>query len=348
MEVDNSLDVNAKKDTVLERINKRNKDRQNYIDVKLELRNKENLDLEGIDYFSQTFGDRSKEIKANINNVSVSKPEGPELLRVLSAITVEIQELQRYLSNSTIFLPDYKIKASQNALNEISALADEVRQKLMPKKKFGFNSKKVAPKVVVNPKVMAAAADKVDHSEKTSIAASVFTWTLASKSNEYILLSADQVDGQDITISNLSNCFIEIQGHAGSVQISGMENCTLLCGPIARSLFAENCKNSHFAVACQQLRLHSSTGCRLFLHVTCRAIIEDCTKIDIGSYNYTYPTIDCDFTKAALDRAINNYTDIADFNWLSPDVHSPNWQTIEVTVDWNEARQKFNESHKQL
>ncbi|XP_055836667.1 tubulin-specific chaperone C [Episyrphus balteatus] len=345
MEVDNSLDVNAKKETVLERINKRNKDRQNYIDVKLELRNKENLDLEGIDYFSQTFGDRSKEIRANINNVSISKPEGAELLRVLSAITVEIQELQRYLSNSTIFLPDYKIKASQNVLNEISAHADEVRQKLMPKKKFGFNSKKVAPKVVVNPKVIAA--DKVDLSEKSSISSSAFTWTLANKSNEYLLLTPDQVDGQDITISNLSNCFVEIQGHAGSVQISGMENCTFLCGPIARSLFAENCKNSHVAAACQQLRLHSSFGCRLFLHVTCRAIIEDCTKIDVGSYNYTYPQIDCDFTKAALDKTINNYTDIADFNWLSPDVHSPNWQTIEVAVDWNEARKKFNENHKQ-
>lgn len=346
MEVDNSLDVNAKKETILERINKRNKDRQNYIDVKLEMRNKENLDLEGIDYFSQTFGDRSKEIKANINNVSVSKPEGSELVRVLSAITVEIQELQRYLSNSTIFLPDYKIKASQNVINEISGLADGVRQKLMPKKKFGFNSKKVAPKVVVNPKVIAA--DKVDLSEKSSISTSVFTWTLSNKSNEYILLSPDEVNGKDITISNVTNCFIEVQGHAGSVQISGMDTSTILCGPISRSIFAENCKNSNFAVACQQLRLHSSLGCRLFLHVTCRAIIEDCTKIDIGSYNYTYPQIDCDFAKASLDKSINNYTDIADFNWLSPDVHSPNWQTIEVTVDWNEARKNFNDNRKQL
>lgn len=348
MEVDNSLDVNAKKDTILERINKRNKDRQNYIDVKLEMRNKENLDLEGIDYFSQTFGDRSKEIKANINNVMVSKPEGPELLRVLSTVTVEIQELQRYLSNSTIFLPDYKIKASQNVINEISALADAARQKLMPKKKFGFNSKKVAPKVVVNPKVIAA--DKVDLSEKSSISASVFTWTLSNKSNEYIILTLDEVNGKDITISNVKNCFIEIQGHAGSVQISGMENSTFLCGPIARSLFAENCKNSSFAVACQQMRLHSSLCCRLYLHVTCRAIIEDCTKIDIGSYNYTYPMIDCDFDKASLDKSKNNYTDIADFNWLSPDVHSPNWQMIDeiVTVDWNEARTKFKENHKQL
>lgn len=346
MEVETNLDGNAKKDSVLERLNKRNKDRQNYLDVKLEQRNKENLDLEGTDYFSQTFGDRSKTIRANINNVSVSKPEGAELVRVLSAITVEIQELQRYLSNSTIFLPDYKIKASQNVLNDLSALADETRQKLMPKKKFGFNSKKVAPKVVVNPKV--STTDKVDFSEKSTISSSVFTWTLANKKNEYVQLLPDEINGQDVTISNLNNCFVEIQGHPGSLQISSAENCVFLCGPISRSLFAENCKHSQIAAACQQLRLHSSAGCQLYLHVTCRAIIEDCTKIEIGSYNYDYPGIDNDFTKAGLDRSVNNYTDIADFNWLSPDIPSPNWKLIDIKLDWSDVRRKFNDNPKQL
>jgi len=142
---------------------------------------------------------------------------------------------------------------------------------------------------------------------------------------------------------------IEIRGHAGSLQISNASNCTFLCGPISRSLFALNCYNCTFVAACQQLRLHSSKECQLWLHVTCRAIIEDCNLIQIGEYNYNYSGIDIDFAKAGLDVKINNYRDIADFNWLSPDQPSPNWTLIsekELSNNWYELKEKFKENIK--
>ncbi|XP_012159734.1 tubulin-specific chaperone C [Ceratitis capitata] len=341
--------ADSRKETILERLNKRNKERQNYLDVKLEQRNKENVELEGTDYFSQTFTERVRTIEEQLENIASVAADRPspntniaDLTRAFADITLQVQELQRYLTTSTMFLTDFKIKACQSTLNELSNSCEEYRLRLIPKKKFGFSGKKVAPKVLVNPKVMKTAADKVDMPEKSKIDNNSFTWTLSNREDEYICLEGEALNNKDITISNLKNCFVELRGHAGSVQISHANNCTFLCGPIARSLFAEHCERTTLALACQQLRLHSSSICRIYLHVTCRAIIEDCNQIEVGAYNYEYATMDADFQSAGLDRTHNNYSDIADFNWLSPDVPSPNWTLLRDTPApaWNELRKQ--------
>lgn len=343
----------ARRDSILERINKRNKDRQNYLDVKLEQRNKENQQFEGADYFAQTFADRVREIETHIKNVAESKTNRPsadmssgELSRLFSSITLQIQELERYLTGSTIFLTDFKIKACQKVLSELTSNCEEARLRLLPKKRFGFsNVSKTAANTQAN-----RTTDKLDCSpEKPSIStgnSNVFTWTLANRTHAYILLRGAEVNGKDVTISNLRHCFVELQGHPGSVQISNASECTLLCGPISRSLFADNCRSCTFAVACQQLRLHSSVAVRIYLHVTCKAIIEDSQQIEIAKYCYDYPEIPSDFQKSGLDKAQNNYTDIGDFNWLSSDVHSPNWKLLKNNSEpnWTDLRCSFKDT----
>nr|XP_036214670.1 tubulin-specific chaperone C [Bactrocera oleae]XP_036214671.1 tubulin-specific chaperone C [Bactrocera oleae]XP_036214672.1 tubulin-specific chaperone C [Bactrocera oleae]XP_036214673.1 tubulin-specific chaperone C [Bactrocera oleae]XP_036214674.1 tubulin-specific chaperone C [Bactrocera oleae]XP_036214675.1 tubulin-specific chaperone C [Bactrocera oleae]XP_036214676.1 tubulin-specific chaperone C [Bactrocera oleae]XP_036214677.1 tubulin-specific chaperone C [Bactrocera oleae]XP_03621467 len=349
--------ADSKKENILERLNKRNKERQNYLDVKIEQRNKENVELEGTDYFAQTFTERARAIEEEIQNISLisaatdrATSNTADLTRIFADLTIQIQELQRYLTTSTMFLTDFKIKACQNTLNDLSSSCEECRLRLIPKKKFGFSGKKVAPKVLVNPRVVNISTDKVDMPEKSKTDNTSFTWTLSNREDEYICLEGDELNNKDITISNLKNCFVELCGHAGSVQISQAIDCTFLCGPISRSLFAENCERTTLALACQQLRLHSSNICRIYLHVTCRAIIEDCTQIEIANYNYNYATIDEDFQLAGLDKAQNNYTDIADFNWLSPDVPSPNWTLLKETPlpSWSELRSQKQQKSKFL
>lgn len=352
--------ADSKKENILERLNKRNKERQNYLDVKIEQRNKENVELEGTDYFAQTFTERARAIEEQIQNIShisntkektsSNNTNNADLTRIFADLTIQIQELQRYLTTSTMFLTDFKIKACQNTLNELNSSCEECRLRLIPKKKFGFSGKKVAPKVLVNPRVVNISADKVDMPEKSKTDSTSFTWTLSNREDEYICLEGDELNNKDITISNLKNCFVELRGHAGSVQISQASDCTFLCGPISRSLFAENCVRTTLALACQQLRLHSSNICRIYLHVTCRAIIEDCTQIEIADYNYNYDRIDEDFQLAGLDKTQNNYTDVADFNWLSPDVPSPNWTLLKDTPSpsWTELRNQKQQKAKIL
>lgn len=347
----------TKKEHILEKLNKRNKNRQNYLDVKLEQRHKDNLQLEGTDYFSQTFSEKVRDIETRIKNVNEagkkkSGGDGPglDLGRHFTDITIEIQELQRYLTTSTMFLSDFKIKACQSIVNELMAKSEETRTRLSPKKKFGFSGRKVAPKTTLNPKLSSAATDKVDSSKaKLHLATNkVINWTIANRTNEYICLQSEQINGKDITITNLENCFVELQGHAGSLQISHAVNCTFLTGPIARSLFAEHCVDCTLCAGCQQLRLHSSMKCRVYLHVTSRAIIEDCREIEMAAYNNDYMGIEEDFRAAGLNKEQNNYADVADFDWLSSDISSPNWRLLKddfILVNWEEMRTKFKQQY---
>lgn len=341
---EDTVDASLRKDCVLERLNKRNKERQNYLDVKLEQRNKEQVQNEGVDYFAQSFGQRAFDIEQRINAVQRESGDGPhpDLIKHFADITLQIQELQRYLTASTMFLSDFKIKSCQNILNSLTSSSDETRQRLMPKKKFGFSGKKLLAKQQVSTPAPVVAHSKVDGSDIGGISAA-FTWTISNRRNAHIVLRGAEVNGLDITISNVHKCLIELQGHAGSVQISNASHCTLLCGPVARSFFAEQLERCTIAIACQQLRLHSSLATRIYLHVTCRAIIEDCRQIDIDVYNYDYAELESDYAKSGLNKSQNNYTDVADFNWLSPDVPSPNWTLLKdhAAPNWSAVRRDF-------
>ncbi|XP_068145120.1 tubulin-specific chaperone C [Drosophila tropicalis] len=341
----------TRKDHVLDRLNKRNKDRQNYLDVKLEQRSKDCIENEGVDYFAQTFGQRAYDIEQSIKSVQLTSggdapPALNQLTKHFADITMQIQELQNYLTASTMFLSDFKIKSCQNMLNSLTSSSDEARQRLIPKKKFGFSGKKTSVNVKQKPQLI----DKPDAMEKletTEKKVKQFDWTIANSQNRHLILSGDDVNGQDITISNLSHCLIELQGHPGSVQISKATHCTILCGPISRSFFAEQLTNCTLAIACQQLRLHSSQSVCIYLHVTCRAIIEDSSGIDIAEYNYDYPELENDYIKSGLNKSQNNYTDVADFNWLSPDIPSPNWTLLKdyAAPNWTAQRREFLSKH---
>ncbi|XP_037958202.1 tubulin-specific chaperone C [Teleopsis dalmanni] len=347
--VDNTDSANRTTGSILERLNKRNKDRQNYNDIRTEQRNKAIVQLEDEDNFAQMFAQRAQEIMAQIKNITDSAIENKlidpvtkaDLGRLFSNVTIEIRDLQNYLTSSTIFLTEFKVKSCQMELNEITSLCEQTRAKLIPKKKFGFSNRNANQKLLQNSKTLTTKLNDNKNFEYLN-ANKTIVWTLCNRKDEYIMLSRDEVDEKDVTLSNLKNCFIELQGHPGSVQASHLNNCILLCGPIMRSFFAENCQNSTFALACQQLRLHSSSDCRIYLFVSCRAVIEDCKEIEFGNYNYHYPSIDSDFTKANLSRAINNYTDVADFNWLSPDTPSPNWRLLNnCSPNWYGELDKF-------
>lgn len=347
------------KDKITEILNRRHKKRQQDLDSVHELKNQDVAETEGRDYFDQIFDTKTREIKNNLNNLSQHGGDKTELGLAFNSLIQTIQELQRYLSSSTLFLTEYKIKMCQNVINELHAKCEEEKQKLIPKKKFGFKTKKAVEAAAATSSTTTNTA--VDGGEKKvqeelRPKKKEFEWTLANKSNEWIRLTdREQVNDKDLTFSNLTNCIVEIQGHPGSLQMSHVKNCIILTGPVARSIFADHCTDSRFAFACQQMRLHSSSACRIYLHVTCRGIIEDCKEIQVAPYNYSYEGLAKDFEDTkSLGEGVNNWRDIADFNWLSPDVHSPNWKEMSTSEsggggggdsNWQEVMAQFQREH---
>lgn len=292
---------------------------------------KEKSKLEGLEYFETVFETKIVEIENSLNTLEPST-DITALTESFNSIGRDLQELQRYFTSSTIFLNDFKIKTSQNTINRLNTKADETKSRLIPKKKFGFKNKVAKVEPVKKIEDLNGAVKETNRKE--------FEWTESKKSHKKILLTSEMANNQDLTLSELNDCIIVIQGHPGSLQISKIKNCVLVCGPVARSIFADNCVGCTFAFSCQQLRLHTSSDCNIYLHVTSRGIIEDTTDIRITPYNYNYDNYDNDLKESKLDASVNNWRNIGDFNWLSTVEASPNWSAMK-DCDRVEEWQKY-------
>lgn len=324
------------KHKITQSIEKRNKDRQTNQDNVNEAKLRTHEATENLDYFLETFTAQAREIQLNLANMDT--PDKATLAVRFDRVAKNVQQLQSYLSSSTLFLPDSVINRNQRTISELVSQLDIVKAKLLPKKKFGFRTAKPAPpSAVVLPSPGAGQPTKPNQPHPIE-------WTVKDKLNQEILLEDTEVNGKDLTMTSLTNCLVRIVGHPGSLQLSNVHNCLVLCGPVARSVFVDNCTGSTLAFGCQQFRLHSSTDLAVYMHVTCRAIIEDCTEIRVAPFNFGYAAIEVDFAKADLAMAKNNWRDVADFNWLSADKASPNWREMDVAErvgEWAPVTEEF-------
>jgi hypothetical protein len=228
-------------------------------------------------------------------------------------------------------------------MNQLIGKAEDTKNQLIPKKKFGFK-KKTDIKSPGTSKTLEDHLQLQNPISKKLEARKEFIWTVSRKSNQRILLSEQEANDQDLTLSELENCVVLIHGHPGSLQLSKIKNCVVICGPVARSIFADNCEDCTFSFICQQLRLHTSKACQIYLHVTSRAIMEDSTEIQFTPNNYSYDDSEQNFAAAGLDPAINNWQLIGDFNWLSADEASPNWKALkecDKIQDWTGFLEEF-------
>ncbi|KAG7222275.1 hypothetical protein INR49_027279 [Caranx melampygus] len=113
-----------------------------------------------------------------------------------------------------------------------------------------------------------------------------------------------------------------------TLHLKHIDSCEILCGPVSSSVFVDQCKNSTLVFPCQQLRTHNTTDTQVYLHVTSRAIIEDCQGVSFAPFSWSYPTLEEDFSVSGLDRDRNNWNQVDDFNWLAAGTPSPNWTVI--------------------
>lgn len=319
-------------------LDRRNQERLTQLESSNLLKSKDILKSEGIEFFEKSFNIKVVEIENHINELQPG--DLTALSNQINEICNVIQELQKYFTNSSFFLNSYEMKKYQKIINDLTIKLETEKLKLIPKKKFGFKTKSAT---TITSETALAPQSKINKIALASETAAV-DWTIFNRSNELIILDDINVNDKDLTISNVSNCVIKIFGHPASIQIENLNNCIVVSGPVARSIFVNGSSKCKFAFACQQLRFHTSTFCDIYLHVTSRAIIEDCQSIMVAQYNFKYENLEKDFDKSGLDDKRNNWNDLDDFNWLSTDCRSPNWKVIDESeriTDWIEYVNNF-------
>lgn len=311
----------------VDRLYKRDAQRLEMLEKKHKLKDDVNASNEQIDYFWSAFKEMSDNIEYALN--SVDNVPSADLTRHFETVRGDLKSLQKYASDSNIFLKDFNIRKSTAIIQNLQTKCTELENKLFPKKKFGFSSKKSAKKPV-EIKSMDLVDNSIDIVKKKKW--DIITCGFQNIENEKLSLSGEAVLKKDVNLSNLSNCIVTIEGSPATLHLDNITKCVILCGPVSTSIFLDKCVDCKLALACQQLRCHSSINCDIYLHVTSKGIIEDCKAIHVAPYNYKYANMENDFAISPLDSKTNHWDQIDDFNWLSSEVASPNWRVLDENL----------------
>ena len=152
---------------------------------------------------------------------------------------------------------------------------------------------------------------------------------VANKHDEFIHFEPEAVNGKDVAIENLEHCEIFLKGIPASLIIKNLHGCILIVGPCSRTVSIDECRQCEFALASQQLVVHTSDECDFYVHITAQPIIQDCHHCRFAPYNVEYETKQHDIVQSGLAWTKDFWNNVLDFNHRTPGVHSPNWETIE-------------------
>ena len=306
--------MDAKKEAIFRKLDKRNEDHQALKERNKEARLEEDESIPALDKLNAWTATLAQRLEDEISN-GHQENKAQDILNELSG---ELQELDSFFTEKSPVLTPYDIRKLQNNVNDLRAKFSKLQDVLKPKKKFGFRRDK---KKIGSQQEDLKKQELMKSSEAVTQDLGV---TYKEKVDENICIA--NVDGQDVMLSNLKNCRIVMKSNPVTLHMTHLENCTFLGGPVQTSIYMEDCNHCTLSLACQQLRAHNSVDTKINLHVTSKGIIEDCDHIQVSPYNIT--GLDDQFAKLGLRQDINHWDQLDDFNWLASDSASPHWKIV--------------------
>lgn len=317
------MELDEKRSAITDKLSKRETDRLSDIQRRNEQKDSSKSIQENVKLFNENFVKEKESIEDDLHKCNLSSKT--ESATKLDSLAKQIQSMQKYLTESTLFLPAYEVRQAQDIICNLQQQVQSKRDILVPKKKFTFKSKK--KQTDVPDSVSASKKDTVDNILRQDVEIELADCKFVD-CKEAVLTKGEEIYQKDVCLARLTDCEIRLFGAPSTVHMKNLNNCKVFCGPVSSSIFISDCKNCIFVIACQQLRTHSTEHSKFYLHVTSRAIIEDCSQVFFAPYNLKYDIVDKHFTDACLDETKNNWDDVDDFNWLASDVHSPNWSVM--------------------
>ena len=248
-----------------------------------------------------------------------------DIIHEFNDLSENLLKLQRCITECMSFLPSYEVRNAKKIVIDLQNKIKEQRDVILPSKKFSFSKAKKNETTFhssVNDNVADESCDvAVDYQSAAC--------TFIKHSNEDFSNENIDINGKDVALVELCDCKVKLFGSPSAINIFNLKHCTILSGPVSGSIFIRSCTDCYFGFPCQQLRIHSTYDCDFYIHVTCKAIIEDCMRVHFAPFNWNYATLQHDYNVSGLDRFINNWNNVDDFDFLANDVASPNWSIID-------------------
>ncbi|XP_074093081.1 tubulin-specific chaperone C [Macrotis lagotis] len=305
---------------VPERLQRRERERLLEVERRKQERQSQTVEEEKSDFFAAAFAREREAVELLLGGADAAR---------LEEAASRLQALQKLLNDAVLYLAPYDVRLGQEALARLQGALAERRQELQPKKRFAFQSRRkdAAP----GPAAKAPPPPPEPEPEPAPPGRAVHVpsgFGFADREAQTLQMRREELRQRDILLTALSGCTVRLYGNPNTLRLTKARGCTVLCGPVSTSVFLDDCVDCVLAVACQQLRTHRTRDTRIFLQVTSRAIVEDCSGVRFAPYSWSYPGIDQDFAGSGLDRSKNNWRDVDDFNWLARGVASPNWSIL--------------------
>ncbi|KAF9095717.1 hypothetical protein BGX23_012750 [Mortierella sp. AD031] len=225
----------------------------------------------------------------------------------------------------------------KTAIKSMSEKLAQLRAKLVPKAKFSFKSRKTTPSPASTPKPAASPTPATPTPTTAIIDQSQFL-KFEDRTGEHLFIGSLPIPeagagtAKDVALTNLTDCTINLVHGIplGAIHVKNLKRCTLVFPPVSGSILLHDCEGCTLIGACHQSRMHTSTNMNIYIHVTSEPIIEDCTDMRFAPYGQILPDEELDrlFEAAQLNRSVNLYNRVKDFNWLRQQ-QSPNWRLLE-------------------
>ncbi|KAM7381276.1 hypothetical protein PAMA_012223 [Pampus argenteus] len=311
-----------------ERLQKRHQARIEDVERRKEVKESQTVAEEKSEYFTGAFNRERAAVEELLSGCSGA--DRAAVTQRLEEATAKTAQLQKFLNDSVLFLTQYDLRQAQAALQKLQTSLAETREEAIPKKKFAFRARtKAADKVSPGSDTSTPdAGTPVDARSTKLVDEASEQGGFSNLSDVFVTKTAEEIQKRDVLLTHLTNCKVRLFGSPSTLHLKHIDNCEILCGPVSSSVFVDHCRNSTLAFPCQQLRTHNTTDTQVYLHVTSRAIIEDCCRVSFAPFSWSYPSLKEDFSVSGLDQGRNNWNQVDDFNWLAAGTPSPNWTVM--------------------
>lgn len=293
------------------------------------------MNSQQIDAFLSSFSTQKLVVETESSRLvqSAKSDLNPDFTRDLDKLIESYHQLEVEVNQYIPRLPSYHVKSLTSQLKSLSDGIESAKDVIIPKKKFSFgrrgkgaSSGACSVSKVVKSELEDTPKDRPKDrptNEEDSVR------IRKRRKDHNLTLSRDESELKVIVIEDIVDCTINLPCNPSTVYVKMIKDSILNIGPVSTSVFISDAINSTINACAQQVRVHDSTGCVLRLKVTGGAILENCSKILVGRYNYLYPELDADLAKVDMvDETRNKWDQIVDFNWLAGDTKSPNWDFL--------------------
>lgn len=281
-----------------------------------------------VDRFHAEFLSSQRDIHARLKSMLEGGDATSESSSKLDEVIVEIKKLKEKVHDRSahLLVPSYISKTVQASLKDLDDLVESVKDVVRPKKKFTFGSLKSQKKDPdLNGESSSLQVGPVVSNQDT-LETEDFCGVRDVVSGS-VIKTGDETHGKDFHISNIASSTITITGVPASLYLDNIDKSTINSGPVKSSVFVRNCSDSTFHIYSQQLRIHETRNCVFKILTKTSPIIEDCSGLTFDAYDFTYDQFQEDVTTASIDSAQPPQVGgVVDFNWLSSEKPSPNFE----------------------